>query len=57
MTLLVIAALAMRFRFLGGSDAPDWILAEVSILAKMVTRSKHKDKRSQSALRRTSATS
>ena len=26
----------MRFRFLGGSDAPDWILAEVSILAKMV---------------------
>lgn len=25
----------MRFRFCGGLDAPDWILAEVSVLSKM----------------------
>lgn len=28
----------MRFRFLGGADAPDWMLAEMAILAKMVTK-------------------
>lgn len=31
---------AQKFRFCGEQDAPDWILAEVSVLSKMVRRAR-----------------
>jgi hypothetical protein len=30
------SGVAQKFRFCGEQDAPDWILAEVSVLSKMV---------------------
>ena len=37
-TAITCIYILQRFRFCGGLDCPDWVLAEITILAKMVRR-------------------